>query len=112
MVKIEFEISDESYELLKKINEEGYAEYRDRAETVEEFMESDFYKNGSRGVYWFLSRNFGGTRKLAYELLGHQLIVDMEGSWHTTFVISNFGKNIITKEQERERTINKIINNE
>jgi hypothetical protein len=67
MKTLKFNLSDEACELLKSIKKGG-AEYRDTEHlTLEEFKESQLYKDGMRTEQWFLNRNFGGTLYLISE---------------------------------------------
>tara|TARA_R110000772_G_scaffold2410_4_gene8593 strand:- start:65864 stop:66199 length:336 start_codon:yes stop_codon:yes gene_type:complete len=111
MVKIEFEISDEAYDLLIKIGEEKWIEYRDRYSDVEEFKKHSGYPDGINTVEKFLSRNHNGTQGLAWELCDHNLIDSDENSWHTTFVLTDFGKETLSKHRIRDREINKVLEN-
>lgn len=96
MKTIRFQITDEAFDLLKQINKEGYAEYRDtRYETLEEFKNSDEYDISIRTEEWFLNRNFNGTLKLALELSNYGLIENDFDSWHKTYIVSDFGKEIL-----------------
>lgn len=91
-----FTISDEAFDLLKKINLEGSAEYRDiEYESLEVFKTGETYLNGRRTEESFLARNFGGTYSLALELADKGLIDDDYDSWHVTFVMTEVGKEIL-----------------
>lgn len=91
----EEEVSEEAYELLCKIGIKP-AEYRDsQYNTVEEFLESEDYKRGVKTKEWFLARNFGGTLYLIDELLIYGLVESDCDSWHLTYNITYFGKEII-----------------
>lgn len=103
MVKIEIEISEEAYNLLLDINKLSYIEYRDNYLNVDEFKKTN--PDRIDDVDRFLNRNNGGTLELAYELYYHRLVDDVDGSWHTSFKISDFGKKVI-----RDKTINNILN--
>jgi len=97
-VTVSFEISEEAFELLKKIGEKVYVEYRDnRVDTIEKFLESDDFKNKHITLESYKNRNFGGTLKLAYELAERDLIEDCEGAWHMSYQISEFGKETLKK---------------
>lgn len=92
MIEIKFEISNEAYNLLYKIKEEGNVEYRDTEyETLEDFRKSD---NTSMSVDSYLSRNAGGTFYLIDELLKYNLIDNNYDAWHLTYVLTEFGKEI------------------
>ena len=90
-----FEISEAAFNLLKEIEKVGYAEYRDpEFENLEEYFkkvkDSDFLTKEE-----FLSRNFGGTYYLVDGLLKFNLIESDSMSWHTTFVVTEIGKEIL-----------------
>ncbi len=100
MVKVNitynFSISKEAFDLLKEAYENKHGlEYRDAEfETIEDFMKSDLAK--SRDLEWFMNRNSNGTYKLALELLELNLLDDGDGmAWHTTYYVSDFGKEIL-----------------
>jgi len=94
-VTLTFEISEESFELLKKL-ENRSAEYRDTEyNTLEDFKNSEEFKSGLRTEKWFLNRNFNGTYYLIDELLKYGLVEDDGLSWHPTYIISDFGKEIL-----------------
>ena len=91
-----FEISDEAYDLLLKINKENAAEYRDTEyATIDDFKSSFEYKNGLRSEESFLNRNFGGTYHLIHELYRYDLIDLLEEAWHQTYILSPLGKEFI-----------------
>lgn len=95
MVKLSFEISDEAFNLLKTIGN-GAAEYRDTEYgTVEEFENSDEFKHGIRTTDWFLNRNFDGTYHLIPELEKYGLVESDGMSWHMTYILTEFGKEIL-----------------
>ena len=97
-VKLSFEINEDSFNLLKKINENGCAEYRDDEwNTLEDFKKSDQFLNGVRTEEWFLKRNFGGTAYLLDDLIGYGLIKSDEESWHLTYIVSKLGKKVLEK---------------
>lgn len=99
MKTLSFRISDKAYELLKKINDSGNAEYRDtQYESLEDFENSQEFKSGFMTTDSFLRRNFGGTYYLIAELDLFGLIQLDDMCWHTTYVISDFGKHIISTE--------------
>jgi hypothetical protein len=77
-------------------NRKWGSEYRDtNFSSLEEFKESDIYKNGVKSEEHFLTRNYGGTYYLIDELSKYNL-VDCDGeSWHITYIVTEFGKEII-----------------
>lgn len=95
-VKLSFEISKDAFELLKQINEKGSAEYRDLEwPTLNDFKRSDVFLEGRWDEEWFLERNFNGTSYLIDELYNFGL-VDTDGeSWHLTYVVTGFGKEVL-----------------
>lgn len=110
-IKLHFEISQEAYQLLNKINEAGAAEYRDTdLNTIEDFKSSEFSKIWDED--WFLNRNFGGTAYLLPELIKYGLIENDTGSWHETWVLSIFGKEVVQnfKQVLRDVRIDTINN--
>lgn len=112
MKKITFEISDEAFNLLTKLNA---AEYRDTEfRTLEDFKNSEEYKSGKKTEEWFLKRNYGGTLYLIceleeYGLVEQDYITDCE-SWHITYIVSEFGKKILDKSFIRNEKIDDILN--
>lgn len=96
MKTLQFEISDEAYNLLKSLSEGVFAEYRDtRIETADDFFKSEEYFKYDKTLEWFLSRYHGGTLKLMYELSEYGLVeLDYE-AWHTTYIITDFGKKVL-----------------
>lgn len=96
------EFSNEEVQLLKDINKEGYAEYRDpEYETVQDFVASPDFQSNTRTVESFKARNFNGTYHLIDKLLKHSLIQMDDMGWHTTFVMTDDGKAVLT-EWEKE----------
>ena len=95
-IKLSFEVNEDSFNLLKKINEKGYAEYRDHEwDTLEDFKKSDTFLNGVRTEEWFLERNFGGTAYLLVDLIKYGLIESDGESWHLTYIVTEFGKEVL-----------------
>ena len=101
-MKIEFEISDKAFELLKAIDEAGEAEFRDSEyKSLEDFKKSpDFNpaESGFRTEKWFKARNFCDLKDLD-ELISRDLIDTHEMAWHQTWVVSPFGKEILKKNK-------------
>lgn len=98
-LKFEFQISEPAYELLKKIREAGYAEYRDP-----EFDNLVHFKRNVREQHQlteeqFLARNFGGTYDLVFDLLKFNLVEMDDNSWHTTFRITEIGESVLNQNQ-------------
>jgi len=98
-LNLKIELSQEAIDLLKYIDENGYAEYRDgEYETVEDFLKSDTHLVNNRTLEWFLNRNSNGTYHLTNELLEYYLIDMGDGmAWHTTYYITRLGKKLITE---------------
>ena len=104
-----FEISDEAYTLLLSIQKEGYAEYRDqRWESLEDFQQNkgDYHNQTDN---YFLNRNHGGTFYLIGELLKYNLLDDVEESWHLTYELSDFGKEMLSLQNVRNEKIIEIL---
>ena len=98
MVKLTFEISEEAFELLKEIEKKGSAEYRDTEyESESDFLSSTEFETKLRTLDWFLTRNFNGTFGKAQELYKYGLVESDFVSWYLTYVISDFGKEILEK---------------
>lgn len=96
---IEFEISEEAYELLKRLDK-GHAEYRDSEyATVEQFKKSSLFEhlNEEEAIKLFLDRNTGGTYYLIPELEMNGLVEMDTDCWHETYVITDLGKRILHK---------------
>ncbi len=95
-IKLSFEIREDSFNLLKKINENICAEYRDLEwNTLEDFKKSNEFLNNIRTEEWFLKRNFGGTYYLLDDLITYGLI-ELDGeSWHPTYIVTEFGKEVL-----------------
>lgn len=100
MKKFTFEVSDEEYDFLLKLQKEGYAEFRDvEYSTLDEFKNSSNYKDEIRTVDWFLSRNFDGTYHMTNKLYDMGLICYEEMSWHTTFILTKFAKDLFKNDK-------------
>jgi hypothetical protein len=93
-MKIEFEITDKSFELLKKIAEAGQAEFRDsNYESLEDYLSSD---DETKSKERFDNRNFCDLKDLN-ELITYNLLDTHEMAWHLTFIVSDFGKEMLEK---------------
>jgi hypothetical protein len=99
-MKIEFEISDKSFELLKAIDKAGAAEFRDfEYKSLEDFKKSHEFsaeESGFRTEKWFKARNFCDFQDMD-ELIARDLVDTHEMAWHPTWVVSTFGKEILSK---------------
>lgn len=113
-MKIDFTISDESFDLLIKIGDAGCAEYRDTnyislehfKERHTEFKDEEVLNSMCQS---FLKRNFGGTLHLLNELISKNLIDNDNDSFHLTYVLSDFGREIYERRTSIIRD-NKIEN--
>ena len=95
-IKLSFEVNEDSFNLLKTINEIGSAEYRDHEwDTLEDFKKSDVFLDGKQTEEWFLARNFGGTAYLLDDLVEHGLVESDGESWHLTYVVTNLGRTVL-----------------
>lgn len=94
-ITLTIEITDEEFEALKKVKEEGIAEFRDKESSWEEYNEShkDHIKlnpevfNEER----FLKRNFYGLKKEVLSLFEKELVDMTEDAWHLTFEVTELG---------------------
>ena len=95
-IKLSFEVNEDSFNLLKTIDEIGSAEYRDHEwDTLEDFKKSDVFLDGKQTEEWFLARNFGGTAYLLDDLVEHGLVESDGESWHLTYVVTNLGRTVL-----------------
>ena len=83
MRKITFEISEEAYQLLLSIKKDGYAEYRNTR------CNSTYYLIG--------------------ELQKYNLVENNMDSWYPTYILTDFGKDMVSKETIGDNIINKIL---
>ena len=98
----EISISEEALELLKKVDKEGYAEYRDR-----EYNTYEDYVNGKKSLSIenirseesFNRRNFGGTWCIMEELVEADLVEWVDESWHTTYKVGEWGRKILDSKE-------------
>lgn len=96
MKTLTFQISDDAYNLLLKIDKEGYAEYRDTEyKTLKDFINSDEHNVQNRTVDWFMARNFDGTLQHIPELLKLGLVKFDDMAWHYTYVLTILGKQVL-----------------
>lgn len=108
-MKFEIEISDDAYDLLGNIHKNGCAEYKDTdIPSINSFMSSDEYTNGNKTVDWYKKRNFGGTYYLTEELLKYNLIYTYLDTWHTTFKVTEFGKEVL-QIVDRDKKIDSLL---
>ena len=83
MRKITFEISEEAYQILLSIKKDGYAEYR--------------------------NTRYDDTYYLIGELQKYNLVDNNMDSWYPTYILTDFGKEMVSKETIRDNIINKIL---
>ena len=104
--KIEIEISEKAFELQKKVDEAGYAEYHDcEFNTYDEYV----YHRTSKGMTEnirseesFNARNFGGTWLLMEELVESDLMKYVDDAWHTTYKVGEWGRKVLDSVKETE----------
>ena len=94
---LKIKLTDEQFDLLIKLKKEKWAEYRDGYATLDEFMDSDTYSVDRFNSSHFLARNFGGTYKTMMELYNLLLVDDVEDAWHSTYKLSDYGKNVLSQ---------------
>ena len=95
IITIQFEIPDKSFELLKKIKEKGAAEFRDSEfDSLEQFKAS--IQTTLEEEERFKRRNFCDLADLQ-PLIEHDLIDTNGMSWHLTYIVTDFGKEILEK---------------
>ncbi len=87
MRKITFEISEEAYQLLLSIKKDGYAEYRNTR-----------YDDTYDDTYYLIG-----------ELQKYNLVENNMDSWYPTYILTDFGKEMVSKETIRNNIINKIL---
>lgn len=98
-ITLTIEITDEEFETLKKIKEEGIAEFRDRELSWEEYKEShkDHIKLNPEAFNQerFMKRNFYGLKKEALSLFEKDLVDMVEDAWHLTFKVTELGNKFL-----------------
>lgn len=114
------EISDKSFELLKRLEKEKFAEFRDiEFDSVEEFKKSTLFKTDTVGKVrdeeWFYRRNFCDLKDMD-ELVENDLVDDGNGmAWHRTYYITDKGKLMLEQNKdsikENESESNHELNN-
>jgi hypothetical protein len=101
-IKKVIDISQPAVDLLAKLEDRGYLEYRDISDTYEEYVEVIT----SHGLEPMLTqeqydrRNEGGSRKLADELEAADLVKPDYDAWHETYVITDLGKEVLKMIKE------------
>lgn len=122
-IKISFEIPLESYRLLKSMElpDGNYKqlEYKDsyKFESLNDYLNSEEFSKdlstrpryqSSSLIKDFKSRNENGTFYLVNNLLDKYLLKEVD-AWYRTFVLTDFGKYVISKESERERNLEQLL---
>ena len=93
-MKIEFEISDKSFEVLKEIDKSGQAEFKDyQFKSLEEFISEG---NGINTENSFKIRNFCDQKDIL-DLITYDLIDIKEDALHPTYIVTERGKQILEK---------------
>jgi hypothetical protein len=104
--KIEIEISEQALELLKKVDEAGFAEYRDcEFDTYRDYVYHRTCKGlleSIRSEESFNSRNFGGTWLLMEELVEGDLMEHVDDAWHTTYKVGEWGSKVLESLKEEQ----------
>lgn len=99
MVTLEFQITKKALDALKAINDAGFAEFRDpEHKSLDEFKAS----NGKQfmSVESFKNRNFCDLYLI--EELDVKGLVESDGvSWHLTYVVTPFGKQILEANKNK-----------
>jgi predicted transcriptional regulator len=96
-IKKVIDISQPAADLLAKLEDKGYLEYRDNHDTYEEYVEAIT----SRGLETKMTpeqydrRNESSSRKLADELIAADLIAPDYDAWHATYVITDLGEEVL-----------------
>ncbi len=101
--KIEIGITEEAFELLKKVDEAGYAEYRDLGhDTYEDYANArkSLGIENIRSEEFFNARNFGGTWTLMEELVEADLMEYVDDAWHTTYKVGEWGRKVLDSDKE------------
>ena len=102
IIKTEIEISDEAIDILKKLKEKGYAEFRDNFASETDFLESVEFKLYNKTLEWYRARNFCDI-KIIEELDAADLVKNDFDSWHLTYTISEKGEDILKIIEQNEQ---------
>ncbi len=91
-ITLTIEISEKSFELLKRLETEKIAEFRDSEfDSYQHYKECvdkiDQYHNEES----FYKRNFCDLKDF-HELIINDLVDDVDGSWHISYKVSDNGK--------------------
>jgi len=103
-IKTVIDISQPAVDLLAKLKDKGYLEYRDNHDTYEEYVKAIT----SHGLETKMTqeqydrRNEGSSQKLAHELETAGLIEPDYDAWHTTYVITDLGKEVLEMIKEQQ----------
>lgn len=95
----EFELSQEEFDFLKKIERDGWVEYRDP-----EFVSVDDFKlqgGLDKDVERFMERNADGTYYLILNLLKSRMVENGVDSWHLTYKLSPLGKMLLEQNSSQ-----------
>ena len=103
MRKITFEISEEAYQLLLSIKKDGYAEYRNTR------YANPKGKINKRIVLNSSDDEESNSYYLIGELQKYNLVENNMDSWYPTYILTDFGKEMVSKETIRDNIINKIL---
>lgn len=108
-ITLTIEISEKSFELLKQLEDGKGAEFRDSEFiSLEHFKESDLFKENKRTEDWFKARNFCDMLDFQ-ELITNGFVDDGNGmAWHTTYYISDLGKQILEQNKVKQPTNIKV----
>jgi len=98
------DISDEAFNVLKKIYDEGYAEFKDT-----QYDSYDEYFKAAMNEKWlpmsmerFNKRNFGGVKyEYINELCEANLISNVSDAWHLTYKINSLGKKMLEENESQ-----------
>lgn len=103
----EIKISEQEWNFLEKLHEDGYAEFRDHDGSYQEYVESIEDVNSRLPCEIkiisedkFKARNFHnlGTEDMISRLADKHLIdIDLD-AWHTTYKLTIMGAEIVKKE--------------
>jgi hypothetical protein len=94
-ITLTIEITDEEFEALDRIRQEGVAEFRDQEYSWDEYKESNKESIERSPEVWteerFLRRNFYGFKKEVLSLYGKDLVDMVDDAWHPTYKITDLG---------------------
>lgn len=103
---ITIEISDKTFDLLKRLETEGgWTEFRDSEyDSFEEFKKGSLYGTPTpnplkvRDENWFYSRNFCDLNDLQ-EAINAELVDIRDMSWNLTYELTNKGKQMLKENK-------------